>query len=91
MPSEIIRMSLTRREIHHLVDALPERELTVAKRYLQFLQGVENDSLNAALMTAPWDDEPESPEEIEAIQEAYQDVERGAIVDDEELDSLLQQ
>ena len=84
-------MSLTRREIHHLVDALPERELTAAKRYLRFLQVVENDSLNAALMTAPWDDEPESPEEIEAIQEAYQDVERGAIVDDEELDSLLQQ
>ena len=86
-----IRMNLTRREIHHLVDALPERELTAAKRYLQFLQGVENDSLNAALMAAPWDDEPESPEEIEAIQEAYQDVERGAIVDDDQLDSLLQQ
>ena len=83
-------MDLTRREIHHLVDALPERELSAAKRYLQFLQGVENDSLNAALMTAPWDDEPESPEEIEAIQEAYQDVEQGAVVDDEELDSLLQ-
>ena len=84
-------MDLTRREIHHLVDALPERELSAAKRYLQFLQGVENDSLNAALMTAPWDDEPESPEEIEAIQEAYQDVEQGAVVDDDQLDSLLQQ
>ena len=84
-------MNLTRREIHDLVDALPECELTAAKRYLQFLHGVENDSLNAALMTAPWDDEPESPEEIEAIQEACQDVERGAIVDDEQLDSLLQQ
>ena len=83
-------MDLTRREIHHLVDALPERELTAAKRYLQFLQGVENDPLDTALMTAPWDDEPESPEEIEAIQEAYQDVEQGAVVDDEELDSLLQ-
>ena len=85
------RMNLTRREIHHLVDALPERELTAAKRYLQFLQGVEHDSLNAALMAAPWDDEPESPAEVEAIQEAYQDVQRGAIVDDEEVDSLLQQ
>lgn len=84
-------MNLIRREIHHLVDALPERELTAAKRYLQFLQGVENDSLSAALMTAPWDDEPESPEEAEAIQEAYQDVERGAVVDDGQLDSLLQQ
>ncbi len=84
-------MNLTRREIHHLVDALPERELTAAKRYLQFLQGVENDSLSAALMTASWDDEPESPEEAEAIQEAYQDVERGAVVDDGQLDSLLQQ
>ena len=84
-------MNLTRREIHHLVDALPERELTAAKRYLEFLQGVEKDSLSAALMTAPWDDEPESPEEAEAIQEAYQDVERGAVVDDGQLDSLLQQ
>ena len=85
------RMNLTRRDIHYLVDAFPERELAAAKRFLQFLQGVEYDSLHAALMAAPWDDEPESPEEIEAIQEAYQDVERGAIVDDEELNSLLQQ
>ena len=84
-------MNLTRREIHHLVDTLPERELTAAKRYLQFLQGVESDSVSAALMTAPWDDEPESPEEVKAIQEAYQDVERGAVVDDGQLDSLLQQ
>ena len=83
-------MKLTRREIHRLVDALPERELTAAKRYLQFLQGVGNDSLSAALMRAPWDDEPESPEEVGAIQEAYRDVEQGAVVDDEQLDSLLQ-
>ena len=83
-------MSQTRREIHHLVDALPERELTAAKRYLQFLQGVENDSLHAALMTAPWDDEPESPEEVEAIREAYRDMERGAVEDDE-LNALVQQ
>ena len=82
-------MNLTRREIHHLVDALPDRELTAAKRYLQFLQGVENDSLHAALMTAPLDDEPESPEEVEAIQEAYRDVKQGAVVDDDQLDSLL--
>ena len=85
------RMNLTRREIHQLVDALPERELTAAKRYLQFLRGVENDSLNVALIAAPWDDEPETPEEAKATQEAYQDVERGAVVDDHELDSLLQQ
>lgn len=83
-------MNLTRREIHHLVDALPDRELTAAKRYLQFLQGVENNSLHAALMTVPWDDEPESSEEAEAIQEAYRDVEQGAVVDDDQLDSLLQ-
>ena len=41
-------------------------------------------------MRAPWDDEPESPEEVGAIQEAYRDVEQGAVVDDEQLDSLLQ-
>ena len=82
-------MNLTRRDIHYLVDALPERELAAAKRFLQFLQGVEYDSLHAALMAAPWDDEPESPEEIEAIQEAYQDAKQSAIVDDHELDSLL--
>ena len=39
-------------------------------------------------MAAPWDDEPESPAEVEAIQEAYQDVQRGAIVDDGEINSL---
>ena len=74
-----------------MVDALPERELFPAKRYLQFLQGAGNDSLNAALMAAPWDDELESSEEMEAVREAYQDVNRGAVVDDEDLDSLLQQ
>ena len=84
-------MNLTRQEIHQLVDALPERELIPAKRYLQFLQGAGNDSLSAALMAAPWDDEPESTEEIEAVREAYQDVNRGAVVDDGDLDSLLPQ
>ena len=84
-------MNLTRQEIHQLVDALPERELIPVKRYLQFLQGAGNDSLNVALIAAPWDDELESPEEMEAVREAYQDVNRGAVVDDEDLDSLLQQ
>lgn len=51
--------------------------------------GNRADCLHASLMAAPWDDEPESPEETEAIQEAYQDIEREAVVYDEELDSLL--
>ena len=84
-------MNLTRQEIHQLVDALPERELIPAKRYLQFLHGAGNDSLSAALTAAPWDDELESTEEMEAVREAYQDVNRGAVVADGDLDSLLPQ
>ena len=82
-------MDRARREIHHLVDACrsggPRRQEIPAVP-----SGVESDSLIAAL-TAPWDDELESPEEVAAIQEAYHDVERGAIVDDDQLGSLLQQ
>ncbi len=83
-------MNLTREEIHSLVDTLPEQELPAAKRYLQFLYGVSSDPSLASLITAPWDDEPESPGEIEAVREAYEDVEEGAVVTDRDLDAILE-
>jgi hypothetical protein len=82
-------MNLTREDIHQLVDALPDNELPAAKRYLQFLQSVGQSPALESMVTAPWDDEPETDEEIEAVREAYEDVKRDEMVSDHELDSLL--
>ena len=82
-------MHMTREDVHKLVDTLPERELPAAKRYLQFLQSVGQSAALESMATAPWDDEPETDEEIEAVREAYEDVKRDDLVSDQELDSLL--
>jgi hypothetical protein len=69
----------TKQELHQLVDSLPLKEIAAAKRYLQFLlsQKDEGDPLLSALMDAPEDDEPLTPEELEAIEEGRRDIARG--------------
>ena len=84
-------MNLTRDDIHRLVDSLPEGDLTAVGEYLQSRQTADSDALLNSLMAAPWDDEPESPEEAAAVREAYEDVRNGNLVSDEELDSLLKE
>ena len=63
-------MNLTRDDIHRLVDSLPEGDLTAVGEYLQSLQTADSDALLNSLMAAPWDDEPESPEEAAAVPKA---------------------
>lgn len=70
-------MSLKDR-VHHLVDELPEPELTVAERFLQYLR-VTADPVHRALLDAPWDDEPETEAERQAVQEAREDLARGEV------------
>jgi hypothetical protein len=64
-------------DLHRLVDELPEGELHAARRYLEFLKGLSEDPLLEALENAPWDDEPETPEEAAAVEEARKEYRKG--------------
>ncbi len=78
-------MTMTRDELYRLIDDLPEDELPTAKRFLQFLHGIGGDPLVRALVEAPWDDEPETPDELTAVQLARGEMARGEVVTDAEL------
>ena len=74
-------------DLHRLLDALPERELHTAKRFLEFLRDAssgQQDPVLHAFLAAPIDDEPLSEEEAAAIQAARDEVLRGEVVTFEE-------
>ncbi|MDQ3830117.1 MAG: hypothetical protein M3361_12610 [Candidatus Tectomicrobia bacterium] len=58
----------TKASLHQLIDTLPDTELEAAERYLLFLREMA-DPVRRALLTAPWDDEPETEEERKAVQD----------------------
>ena len=62
--------------VHRLVDELPESELTIAERFLQYLR-LTTDPVQRALLEAPWEDKPETEEEHQAVQEAREELARG--------------
>ena len=76
----------TKEALHRLVDKLPDAALPEAERYLATLR---DDPLALLLLTAPVDDEPETPEEAAAVQEAREAAARGEVVADEDLDREL--
>jgi hypothetical protein len=55
---------------------MPESELVAAERFLAHLRDMA-DCVRRALPTAPWDDEPETEEERQAVQEAREELARG--------------
>lgn len=59
-------MSDTRQHAHHLIDRLPETQLS---GLVQFLETII-DPVAAALRNAPLDDEPETEDEKAAVTEA---------------------
>ena len=63
-------------ELHRLVDELPQKELHGAKRFLEYLRNM-GDPLLQALMEAPEDEEPTTPEEDEGAKEAWREYLRG--------------
>lgn len=63
--------------LHKLVDELPESELAVAKRFLEYLRDAGSDPLLRALAAAPVDDEPVTAEDLAAIREADEAIARG--------------
>jgi outer membrane protein assembly factor BamD (BamD/ComL family) len=79
----------TKEQLHRLVDELPESELEAAERYLAYLRAIGSSALLRALIEAPYDAEPVTPEDAAAIAEAYEAVARGEVVSDTELQREL--
>ena len=80
----------TKEQIHQLVDDLPERELDTAKRVLEGLSALSASSpAEAALASAPVDDESVTDEEARAIAEGERDVDAGRVVTAEEVQVRL--
>ena len=66
----------TKADLRRLVGQLPESELEAALRYLEYLRDTA-DPLLRALMQAPEDDEPTTPQEDAEAEEAWQEYLRG--------------
>lgn len=77
-------------DIYRVVDEIPEAELSTALRYLEQLRDEQTDDpVLRMLMEAPLDDEPETPEEAEAVAEAWQEYQRGETSSWEEVKKRL--
>jgi len=72
-------------ELHRLVEALPVHELHAAQRFLEYLHQLGGDPVLRALLETPEDDEPETPEEQAAVQEAREQLARGETIPDADL------
>lgn len=61
---------------------MPESEELVAKRFLEYLRDRPTEY---AIEDAPYDDEPLTPEDIAALDEAEESVRAGRLISHEEL------
>jgi predicted transcriptional regulator len=77
-------MLTTRERLHELIDELPDAELNRAARLLDELRAGTDPALRAFL-EAPYDDEPLTEEDRQAIEEGMIDVRAGRLVSDEEM------
>ena len=73
----------TKQELHRLVSELPDSEVYAAKRYLEYLRA-SSDPVLAALLSAPEDDEPITPDEDEAAEQAWNDYLSGKTISAED-------
>ncbi|HEU5423869.1 MAG TPA: hypothetical protein VFU72_10045 [Nitrolancea sp.] len=69
----------TRDDLHHFIDQLSDEDLRLAAGVLLTLLA-ERDPLLAALLVAPEDDEPLTPDELAAIERSRAELDRGASV-----------
>lgn len=72
-----------RERIQHAVDDLPLEELYATERYVSYLREMALDPVLRAYLEAPFDDEPVTPDEQEAIDRAYEDIRAGRVVSHE--------
>ena len=69
-----------KKELRRLVEALSEDD---AQLWLMAMR--DHDRVAWSLVTAPWDDEPETPEEAAAVAVAREQLDRGETIPDQEL------
>lgn len=74
-----------RERLCELVALLPDGVIPVAERFLRWLIVEEADPMARLLAEAPVDDEPVTPEEEAALEEARASVARGEVVSYEEV------
>lgn len=73
----------TREMLHRLIDELPEPDLSRVQLYLDHLRAGD-DGLLRALLLAPDDDQPLTPEEAAGAPEAWEQYRRGEFTSAEE-------
>jgi hypothetical protein len=78
----------TKATLHQIIEELPESELVAAERFLAYLRDMAA-PVHRALLTAPWDDEPETEDERQAVQEARNELARREVYPIEEVQQEL--
>ena len=68
----------TRQKLKDLIDCVPDDELIVVKRYVQYIVDMQDPVLKS-LLDAPVDDEPLTESDISALQEAREDIAAGRV------------
>jgi len=74
-----------REKLRELVGLLPDQAVPVVERFVRWLIAEGADPMARLLAGAPLDDEPLTPEEEAALEEARASVERGEVVPYEQL------
>jgi len=64
-------------DVYRIIDGLPESDLEKLLHHLERVQAAKNDPFLQALLNAPIDDEPYTPEEQAEDEEAWQEYLRG--------------
>lgn len=80
-------MDTKRKELHQLIDTLPENEIEVAKRFLEFL--ATYDPVIYRFKTAPFDDEPTSEQENLEAKNAWENYLNGKSISSHEAEKEL--
>ena len=73
---------MPREALHELIDRLPEGEIFAAQRLLEHLA---TSAPFRAAYSAPLDDEPVTPGDIEAIARGRRDIQAGEVVSHEDI------
>jgi len=74
-----------REELQLLIQKLPENDLPVARRFLEYLCGVSDQAVEWALRDAPLDDEPFAAEDVAAVDEAIRQLQESGPVSWEQM------
>jgi hypothetical protein len=74
-----------RTELYRLIDALPDSDMPIARRFLEFLLVMGDAPLLTAFLTAPEDDEALDAQDLEDLAEAQRAIAEGRVKDWQEV------